>query len=218
VSPEVAALAERTASAHGAKLISASADPGAGVQLRTPGRFQRRNFALAEAAASAFLGELDPERVAGVAAGLAIPGRLELIAEAPTTYIDAAHAAALAEALPEVAAGAPVVACIAILADKDAGEMVAALAPAVERVVCTELPSAALESQGRPGAASRPAAELAEICGKAGLPAEAVPDFATALRQSRDLAGAAPGGVLIVTGSHYALAPARAALQSSSPA
>ena len=108
---------------------------------------------------------LDPGRAAEVGGAVTIPGRLELIAEHPPTYVDAAHnpagAAALAESLPAVAGGRPVVACLAILADKDAAAMVAALAPALDRAVCTELPRAALEGHGRPGARSRPAAELA---------------------------------------------------------
>ncbi len=137
-------------------------DPGPGVEVAATGPFQRRNFALATAAAEAFLGEVDPEKVAAVAAGLTVPGRLELIAESPPTYVDAAHnpdgAAALAEALPGIAAGRPVVACLAILADKDAPAMIAALAPALRSVVCTEIPPAALQGHGRPGARSRPAA------------------------------------------------------------
>ena len=56
-----------------------------------PERFQRRNFALAMTAAEAFLGALDPESVARVAATVAVPGRLELVAESPPTYVDAAH-------------------------------------------------------------------------------------------------------------------------------
>jgi dihydrofolate synthase/folylpolyglutamate synthase len=211
VSAEVEALAERTASARGARLVRAPEDPGPDVELRAPGGFQRRNFALAATAAEAFLGELDPEQVRKVAATLTVPGRLEQIATRPPTFIDAAHnpdgAAALAEALPSVTEGRRVIACLAILADKDAEAMVRALAPVFERAVCTELPAAALEAHGRPGAASCPAPELAAICEAAGLPAEAEPDFAAALRRGRELA--APDGVLLVTGSHYALAPAR---------
>jgi len=222
VSPEVAALAGRAAAEHGARLVRAPEDPGAELTLRAPGRFQRRNFALAQAAAEAFLGKLDPDRVADVAASLSIPGRLERIAEAPPTYIDAAHnpdgAAALAEALPAIAGAAPVVACLAVLADKDAEAMVGALAPAIDRAVCTELPVAALESQGRPGVASRPAAELASMCVDAGLDAEAERDFEAALRRSRELASEAPGATVLVSGSHYLLAPARAALQRASRA
>ncbi|HEY0317395.1 MAG TPA: cyanophycin synthetase [Solirubrobacterales bacterium] len=216
LSPEVEALAERIAAERGARLVKAPEDPGPELRLLAVGGFQRRNFALAMAAAEAFLGKLDPGRVTAVAATLAIPGRLELIAEEPPTYIDAAHnpdgAAALAEALPAVAGGRRVVCCLAVLADKDAGEMVRALAPALERVVCTELPRAALEAHGRPGAASRPAAELVAACEAAGVPAEAEPNLEAALQRGSRLAAEPPEGVLLVAGSHYAIAPARAVL------
>jgi dihydrofolate synthase/folylpolyglutamate synthase len=216
VSPEVDELAERTARERGARLVRAPADPGSEVRLRAPGEFQRRNFALACAAAEAFLGRLDSDAVGRVAAAVTVPGRLEPIAERPPTYLDAAHnpagAAALARSLPEVAGRRRVVACLAVLADKDAGEMVAALAPVLDRVVCTELPAAALEGHGRPGARSRPAAELAAACAEAGLPAEAEPGFETALRLARELALAEPEGLLLVTGSHYAIGPARGLL------
>jgi len=216
VSAEVADLAGRTAAERGARLVVAPEDPGPGVTLLAAGRFQRRNFALATAAAGAFLGELDPDRVAGVAGTLAVPGRLERVAEGPPTYLDAAHnadgAAALAEGIAEVTGGAPVVACVAALADKDAGAMIAALAPAVEMVVCTELDPKALESRGRPGVASHGAAKLAAACAAAGLEAERQPDFLAAVRRARELAAGLPDGVLLLTGSHYVLAPARAAL------
>lgn len=214
VSAEVAELAERTAAERGAHLVRAPEDPGPGLTLLAPGSFQRRNFALAMAAAEAFLGELDGEKVAEAAAGVAIPGRLELIAEDPPTYVDAAHnpdgAAALAEALPGVVGGRRIVACLAILADKDAAAMVQALAPALDRVVCTELPATALEGHGRPGARSRPAAELRAACERAGLAAEGVPDFEEALRRGSELAVEPPAGALLIAGSHYAIAPARA--------
>ena len=216
VSPEVAALAEALAAERGARLLRAPEDPGSQLRLRAPGSFQRRNFALALAATEAFLGELDSDRVAEVAATLTIPGRLEQIAERPPTLIDAAHnpdgAAALAEALPALAAGRPVIACLAILKDKDAAAMARALAPALHRVVCAELPEEALAARGRPGAASHPAAELAAACAEAGLEAEARAAFPEALRRARELAAEPPGGVLLITGSHYVLAPARAAL------
>ena len=216
VSPAVRELAERTAAERGARLIVAPEDPGAAVRLRAAGDFQRRNFALAAAAVVAFLGELDPETVAAVAASVEVPGRLERIADSPPTYVDAAHnpdgAAALAEALPAVVEGRRVVACLAVLADKDAAALVAALAPVLDAAVCTEVPAAALRSHGRPGARSRPAAELAALLGEAGVRAEPEPDFATAIVRARDLALRTPEAALLVTGSHYALAPARAAL------
>jgi dihydrofolate synthase/folylpolyglutamate synthase len=214
-SAEVAALAERVADERGARLVRAPEDPGEEIDLRAPGAFQRRNFALAVAAAETFLGRVDPPTVARVAAEVSIPGRLERIADEPPTFIDAAHnpdgAAALAEALPSVSGGRPVVACLAVLADKDAAAMVARLGPGLARAVCTELPGSALASHGRPGSSSRPAAELARLCGAAGLAADAEPDLAAALRRARDGARAL-GAVLIVTGSHYLLEPARQVL------
>ena len=215
VSAGVARLAEETVRERGAKLIRAAADPGPEVRLRAAGEFQRRNFALARAAAEAFLGHpLDSGVTAQVGAAVAVPGRLEAIAEHPPTYLDAAHnpagAAALARSLPGIAAGRRVVACLAILADKDAVAMVEALAPALDRAVCTELPRKALEGHGRPGARTRPAAELAAACEAAGLPAEAEADFGAALARGRALAAEPPEGLLLLAGSHYAIAPARA--------
>ncbi len=218
VSAPVEALAERTAAERGARLLRAPTDPGPELRLRAAGGFQRHNFAIARTAAEAFLGRLDHERVAHVAATVAIPGRLERIAERPPVFVDAAHnpagATALAQALPDVTGGRRVVACLAILADKDAGAMVRALAPALERAVCTTLPIAALEAQGRPGAGSRPPQDLVAACAAAGLPAEAEPSFEAALRRASALAAEQPEGAVLVAGSHYAIAPARAALQA----
>jgi len=217
VSAEVGELAERTARERGAEIVLVAAAAAPEVRLRAPGEFQRRNFAIACAAAEAFLRRpLDRERAERVAARVTVPGRLEQIAEKPPTYLDAAHnpagAAALAESLPSVSGGRRVVACLAILADKDAGAMIAALAPALDRVVCTEIPAAALEGHGRPGARSRPAAELVDLCEAADLAAEDEPELARALARARSLALEPPEGALLVAGSHYAIAPARAIL------
>jgi dihydrofolate synthase / folylpolyglutamate synthase len=222
VSPAVRALAERTAAERGAGLIVAPEDPGPEVELRAAGRFQRRNFALACAAAEAFLGELDHARVRQVAAEIEIPGRLERVGSDPPVFLDAAHnpdgAKALAEALPGLAGGRPVIACLAILADKDARAMIEALAPTLTHVVCTQMPTSPADGPktGRivPFSARRPgfsADALARLCSEVGVRAEAAPDFAVAVARGRELAARA-GGVLLVTGSHYALAPARAAL------
>lgn len=217
VSPQVLGLAMRTVGERGAEVLRGAGDRG--LPTRALGLFQRRNFATAFAAAEAFLGQpLDRDLAEQVAATITVPGRLEPIAEHPSTYLDAAHnpagAAALAESLPAVSGGRRVVACLAILADKDATAMIAALAPVLDRAVCTELPSQALEGHGRPGARSRPAAELATVCEAAGLPAEAVADFDAALKRTQALAAEPPEGVLIVAGSHYAIAPARALIEA----
>jgi dihydrofolate synthase/folylpolyglutamate synthase len=220
VSAEVEALAERTAAEHGARLLRAPEDLGPDLRLRAPGGFQRRNFALARTAVAAFLGELDPAQVERVAATVPIPGRLEQVAAHPPTFLDAAHnpdgAVALAEALPALSGGRRVVACLAILADKDAAAMVRALAPALERVVCTELPADGPKTHAGGGISARrpsvPAKALTAMCREAELTAEAEPDFAAALRLAAALAAEPPEGVLLVAGSNYAIAPARAVL------
>ncbi len=216
VGPAVAELAARTAAERGAKLIVAAEDPGEEIRLRAPGRFQRRNFALACAAAEAYLGALDPIAVGDVAAVLIVPGRLERVGDDPLTFLDVAHnpdgALVLAEALGEVVGDRPVVACLAALADKDAGAMVRALAPTLDYAVCTELDPAALQARGLPGVRSHAAGKLATACAGAGIPAEQQPELAAALRRGRELAHKRAEGVLLITGSHYLLAPARAAL------
>ena len=207
--PEVTRLAEEAAERHGARFVRAAEDPGPGVDLRARGAFQRRNFALARCTAEAFLGQLDEERVEAVAREIVIPGRLEQIAGQPPVLIDAAHnadgATALAEALTEIAGGRPVIACIGILADKDAPAFLRALGPAVARVVCTELPAAALRGAGRPGSRPWPASELAEICASIGVESEAIADPAAAFAATRREAEARDG-LALVAGSHYLLA------------
>ena len=147
-------LAERTAAERSARLVVAG-DPDPELRLAVPGAYQRRNFAVAAAAAEAALGALDPDRVRAVAEGLELPGRMQVLEGDPPLILDAAHnpdgARALAEALPEAAGEAPVVACLAILADKDAAGVLAALAPRLELAVCTELPAERLARAGRPG-------------------------------------------------------------------
>jgi dihydrofolate synthase / folylpolyglutamate synthase len=239
VGTAVRELAERVARERGAELILAPEDPGPELRLRAEGRFQRRNFALARTAAEAFLGELDQARVAAVAAAIEIPGRLERIAAEPPAYVDAAHnpeaAAALAESLADIAhprpcgsdlnrmanqtaTAMPVVACLALLAEKDASAIVGALRPAVARVVCTQLPAPPADGpicrpQGDKSAHRRGlgAGELASVCAAAGIEAEAEPDFVAAVGRARELA-VELGGIVVVTGSNYALTPARAVL------
>ena len=86
----------------------APADPG--VELAAPGAFQRRNFALARAAAEAYLGDagraLDAERVRAAAAAVTVPGRLQVVAHEPLTVLDGAHNADGHRRARRVAAGA----------------------------------------------------------------------------------------------------------------
>src|SRR5215218_8739016 len=134
---DVELLAERVASDRGAALVRA--EPGPQLHLRVPGEYQRRNFAVALAAARQVLGGLDVGAAERVASELELPGRLEVRAGDPPMILDAAHnpdgAQALAEALPGVADGRPVVACLALLEGKDAGSTIGALSGAIDHAV-----------------------------------------------------------------------------------
>ncbi|MFL5869876.1 MAG: bifunctional folylpolyglutamate synthase/dihydrofolate synthase [Solirubrobacterales bacterium] len=208
LSPEVDRLARRTASERHARLVAVR-DLGPGVELATPAPYQRRNFAVALASAEAILGSLDPERVADVAAHLELHGRMEVIDDDPPLVLDAAHnpdgAAALAEALPRIAGGRPVVAAMALLADKDAARVLAALGPSLAAVVATEIPADVLARAGRPGAKARPAGDLAEVARLAGVGhVEEMADPRGAVARARELARL-QAGVALVCGSHYLL-------------
>jgi dihydrofolate synthase/folylpolyglutamate synthase len=209
LSPAVDRLATETARRRGARLLRAPVDPGPDLRLRAPGAFQRRNFALAITAAEAYAGGLDRDRVRTVAAEVVVPGRLELVADAPPCYLDAAHnadgAVALAEALGALDGKRPLVACLGILTGKDASAIVAALAPRLAMAVCTEVPAAPQRSSG---GGSWLAEELVRICAEVGLEARAEPDPPRALAQARASAAEA-GGVALAAGSHYLLGVAR---------
>jgi len=154
------------------------------------------------------LGEGDLD-ASGVLDGLTISGRAEVHPGDPPTIFDAAHnpdgARALAESLPTLTQEREVVCCLAILEGKDAGGIVNALAPAVSRFVCTEIPPERIEGSGRPGGRSRPALEIAALCEKAGVEAEAIPDPLAAWERARELAREMEG-VALAAGSHYLLA------------
>ncbi len=208
VSGEVAELARATASERHSELVSVR-DLGPAIELASPAPFLRRNFAVALAAAETVIGELDLDRVREVAAATELPGRAQELAGDPPVILDAAHnpagARALAEALPELAAGRPVTACVAVLADKDAEGIVSALAPAITALVATELPAPRLASAGRPGATALATGELAAFARAAGIRSVAEePDPSAAIALGRSLAQEA-GGVLVVCGSHYLL-------------
>jgi dihydrofolate synthase / folylpolyglutamate synthase len=206
--PGLAALAERTASQRHARLVTAPRLP-ADVRLAAVGPSQRRNFALAAGLAGAFAGRLDPARVRSVAAALRLPGRVEVREGDPPMILDGAHnpagARALGEALAEVVGERPVVACLAVLADKDAAAMLAELAPRLAAAVCTEIPASELGRAGRPGATTIAAARLAMLAREAGVEAtEHVGEPRAAIARARRLA-AERGGVALVSGSHYLL-------------
>jgi dihydrofolate synthase/folylpolyglutamate synthase len=197
--PDALEEAHAAAERHGARLVQAPADPG--VEVAAPGGFQRRNFALARAAAEAYLGEgrLVLEHVRAAAGAVTVPGRLQVVAHEPLTVLDGAHNAegvgALAESLPQLTAGRPLVAVVSVLEDKDAAGMLRALLPHAEHVVFTR--------NRNPRAL--PPATLASLCAQlGGPPCELEADPRRALARARELAGAA--GVVLATGSIYLVA------------
>jgi dihydrofolate synthase/folylpolyglutamate synthase len=200
LAPDAARLAEAAAREHGARLVVAPRDPGRALQLVARGGFQRRNFALAAEAARAFLGDLDADAVREAAASTLVPGRFELVDHHPETVLDGAHNpggfVALAEALPEFVAGRRLVACLAVLDDKDAAEMLRILLPLCSAVVATRAQTPRALSPATIGS-------LVEQLGFDGA-VEVVPAPRCALQQARALAG--EGGVALATGSIYLIA------------
>jgi dihydrofolate synthase/folylpolyglutamate synthase len=197
--PDAVAVAERVAGERGARIVRAGADPG--VPLSALGAYQRRNFALARAAAEAYLGELDPAAVATAAAETLVPGRLQVVDQDPVTVLDGAHnpegIAALAEALddPFAAGRRPVVAVISILDDKDAASMLSTLMPKCDALVLT--------ASRNPRALPPPT--LQSLAGQLGaLPSEVIRDPHAALERAREIAG--PGGLVLATGTIYLVA------------
>jgi dihydrofolate synthase/folylpolyglutamate synthase len=154
------------------------------------------------------LDAVDPEAAERVYSDMRIPGRAEACPGDPPTVYDAAHnpqgAEALAEALPEIVGDREVVCCIAILEGKDAAGIVNPLAPVIARFVCTEIPPDAIVGSGRPGGRARPALEVAALCQRAGVEAEAIADPLEAWARTRELA-AERDGVALAAGSHYLL-------------
>ncbi len=117
------------------------------VFLPLHGAHQARNAVLALAAVEAFFGA-GPERalpadtVRDAFASVTSPGRLERVRTAPSVFLDAAHnphgASALAVALAEEFDFRKLVGVVAVMADKDAAGVLAALEPVLHEVVITQ--------------------------------------------------------------------------------
>jgi dihydrofolate synthase/folylpolyglutamate synthase len=168
------------------------------VQTALPG-YQATNFGVAVAAARAHLGDLDDRLVALVAGRVRVPGRMQVVADAPLTIYDGAHnpsgMAALAAALPDLVGARPLIAVISVLDDKDAAGMLRALLGKTSGAVFT--------SSRNPRAL--PPATLASLAEQVGGPhSEIVPNPRAAVARAQELAG--PGGAVLATGSIYLVA------------
>ena len=204
--PQVEALARELAAERGARVLAADPAGDEEMPLAARGAFQRRNFALARVAAGAYLEglglDLREDAVRAAAAATAVPGRFQLVAEEPPTVFDGAHnpagIAALAESLPEFAAGRPLGAVVGILEDKDAAGMLRALLPHCARVWFTAAPTA--RTLPPPTLQS-----LARQLGFEEVACEPSPARALAAAQ-RWATEQAPAGVVLATGSIYLVA------------
>ncbi|HEY4452610.1 MAG TPA: cyanophycin synthetase [Solirubrobacteraceae bacterium] len=197
---EAAAVAERVATAKDARVVHPRAlEPE--IEPLAQGAFQRANFALARAAAEAYLEQAgivaSAPAIAAAARTTAVPGRLQRLAGEPPTILDGAHnphaVRALVAALSELHDGGPLALVLGVLDDKDAAEMLTALLPICAHAWFTAPPS---------GRALSPAAleSLARQLGFTASDCEPRPERALAQAQ----AWAQPrGATVLATGSVY---------------
>jgi dihydrofolate synthase/folylpolyglutamate synthase len=195
------------------------ADPAGGAPFTG---FQRTNFAVARAAAGEFLAAakgggsaaaedglpaaegrwpatLDEAAVLRAASSLTVPGRFQVVADAPLTIFDGAHnpsgVAALASALRDAVGEKPLVAVLSVLDDKDAAGMLRELVP---------LASGAVFTTSRNPRALSPAT-LSSLWDQLGGPAAEIEgDPRAAVERAQALAG--EKGAVVATGSIYLVA------------
>jgi dihydrofolate synthase/folylpolyglutamate synthase len=195
VTGELQAEVRELAEATGARVVTPEPLGAARV---LPG-YQATNYAVAAAAARAYLGALDERIVAEVAARIQVPGRMQVVSEHPLTIYDGAHnpsgVEALVDALPGLVGGRRLIAVVSILDDKDAAGMLRALLGKTAGAVFTR--------SRNPRAL--PPATLASLAAQVGGPAaEIVHEPGAAVARAQELAG--PDGAVLATGSIYLVA------------
>ncbi len=192
--------------------------------LRAAGRFQRRNFALAIAAARAYLEavglELDPEAVRDAAEATTVPGRFHVVSSDPPTLLDVAHnpagMEALIESLDDFQGTRPLGVVLAMLDDKDHEAMLATLLPRAARLWATAADGPRALAPGTIESLARRQRMNDVVC---------EPDAARALSEARAWAASEVDGVVLATGSFKLVgdllgtfdAPATPNLRSRSP-
>jgi dihydrofolate synthase/folylpolyglutamate synthase len=145
---EAAAVAERVATEKDARVVRPRPlEPD--IEPLAEGAFQRSNFALARAAAEAYLQDMgvapSARAIAEAAGATAVPGRLHRIAVDPPTILDGAHnphaVQALVDALSKLRDAGPLALVLGVLEDKDAAAMLATLLPITAHAWFTAPPS-----------------------------------------------------------------------------
>jgi dihydrofolate synthase/folylpolyglutamate synthase len=166
------------------------------------GAHQAQNVATAIAAVEAFLGggeqALDVDVLRAGLAAVRSPGRLEVVRRSPTVIVDAAHnphgAQALRAALADSFMFTRTIGVLAILADKDATEMLEILEPALDEVVVSRTTSPRAMAPAELGKLA------AEVFGEHRVHVVAdLPDALDLAAQLADEGGV--GGGVIATGS-----------------
>lgn len=202
--------------AVGGRLVDLRTPAGSYDEVLVPlhGPHQGRNAACALAAAEAFFGApLDRSVVAEGFAAVRVPGRLEVVGRRPLCLVDGAHNVAGTEALAaalvegfDVGGGA--VAVVGLLGGRDPSAMLSPLGAAgVGTIVaCAPRSPRALPAEV--------VAEAARALGLQVATAGSVPDAVTLARSL-----VPDDGLLLVTGSLYVVADARALLleEATSP-
>lgn len=187
------------------------------VFLPLHGAHQAQNAVVALAAVEAFFGAgaatgpLDVEMVRNAFAAVTSPGRLEPIRSSPTVLLDAAHnphgMQATVAALRESFSFRRLVVVLAVMADKDALGLLAALQPVVDELVVTQ------NSSPRAMAADDLAAVAVEVFDPEQVTVEPRLDDAleTAIRlaEETDDVDTISGSGVLVTGSVVTVGEAR---------
>lgn len=164
------------------------------------GHHQAENLALAMAAVEIFLGgeRPIPEEVLDEGLGqLTSPGRFQLIGSDPVVYVDAAHnphgAAAFVRTVEESFQFDEIALVVGVLGEKDAGGVLAALAPIAHEVFVTAVDSPR----------TLDAAALKRLAEEAipGTPIHVATGLPDALDRARAWAGGAEGRAVFVVGS-----------------
>lgn len=177
------------------------------VYLALHGGHQADNAAIALGAAEAFFGQaLAPEVVEHACASVTNPGRMEVVGRAPLVILDGAHNVAGVQALAralmeELPTEGETVAVVGMLEGRDPTAMLQPLIPAGVRtlVACTA-----------PTPRAMPAAVIADAARAVGMEAMVADSMTDALVRAR--ARLSADGRLVVTGTLYVVAEARAQL------
>lgn len=174
------------------------------IELALAGGFQRHNALCALAAAESFLQrEIDSRVIAEVFGAVRLPGRFEVLGEAPTVIADCADNVVAASALRPLVdnaiqlSGRPVLLC-GLTIGHDARQFLASLgADRFDDIVGTE--------PDTPRA--QPSAAVAAVAAAFDVNVVNQPTISTALQTALSLAGA--GGLVVVVGSHHLVGPVR---------